>query len=73
MLIDPHRRKRITISEMHIDSDYTMWEGEVFHGYPVMTLSSGNVVVDHDRFVGTPEAGRFLPRRVPSDVAGGRL
>ena len=61
VLIDPRRRKRITISEMHIDSDYTMWEGEDVHGYPVMTLARGQVIVDHDRFVGAPGAGRFLP------------
>jgi dihydropyrimidinase len=72
VLIDPDRRKRITIADMHIDSDYTMWEGEEFHGYPIMTLSKGKVVVDHDKFVGTPGAGEFLPRRVPPDVAGGR-
>ena len=73
VLIDPNRRKRITISEMHIDSDYTMWEGEEFHGYPVMTLSRGKVIVDRDRFVGTPGAGRFLARRVPAEVAAGRF
>jgi dihydropyrimidinase len=73
VLIDPNRRKRITIAEMHIDSDYTMWEGEEFLGYPVMTLSRGKVIVDRDQFVGTPGAGRFLARRVPADVAAGRF
>jgi dihydropyrimidinase len=73
VLVDPNRRQRITISDMHIASDYTMWEGEEFVGYPVMTISKGKVIVEEGKFLGEPGAGQFIPREVPVHIADGRL
>lgn len=73
VLVDLCRKKRMTLTDMHIGSDYTIWEGEEFTGFPVMTISKGRVVIDHDRFVGELGWGEFLPRTVPDGVRQGRL
>jgi len=39
-----------------------MFEGIEVTGMPVMVLSRGRVVVEHDRFMGRPGAGEFLKR-----------
>jgi dihydropyrimidinase len=73
VLVDPNRKKRMTLADMHIGSDYTIWEGEEFTGFPVMTISKGRVVIDHDQFVGEKGWGEFLPRTVPDEVRQGRI
>jgi dihydropyrimidinase len=68
VLIDPHRRKTLTLSDLHADSDYSIWEGFECQGYPVMTILHGKVIVEDGKLAGSSSDGRWLKRRVAPDV-----
>ncbi len=60
---EPHT---ITASKMHSACDYTPYEGFTITGSPVITISHGNVIVDHGEFTGQRGAGSFIPCGVSS-------
>jgi dihydropyrimidinase len=68
VLIDPHLRKAITLSDLHADSDYSIWDGFACHGYPVMTILRGKVIVENGQLRGDSTDGRWLARKVSADV-----
>lgn len=67
-LIDPTLKKTLTLSDLHADSDYSIWEGFACQGYPVMTILRGKVIVDHGKLVGSSADGRWLKRRVANEM-----
>ncbi len=67
-LIDPALKKTITLSDLHADSDYSIWEGFASQGYPVMTILRGKVIVENGKLVGSSTDGRWLKRRVANDI-----
>jgi len=64
VLWDPDVRKTIQLSDLHHDSDYSIWEGWAVQGWPVMTLLRGQVVVDAGQLLGRPTDGRFVKRKL---------
>jgi dihydropyrimidinase len=62
-LWDPTREVTITKTILHDRTDYTPYEGMRVRGWPVMTLSRGDVVWDDGKMRGRPGRGQFLPRR----------
>jgi dihydropyrimidinase len=68
VLIDPNLRKRLTLSDLHADSDYSIWEGFACHGYPIMTILRGKVIVEDGKLMGSSSDGQWLKRRVAPDV-----
>ncbi len=67
-LIDPTLKKTITLSDLHADSDYSIWEGFACLGYPVMTILRGKVIVDNGKLVGSSSDGRWLKRWVANEM-----
>jgi dihydropyrimidinase len=68
VLFDPALTKTLALSDLHSDADYSIWEGFTCRGYPVMTILRGQVIVDHGALVGRSSAGRWVRRRVGTDV-----
>ena len=68
VLIDPSVRKTIALSDLHADSDYSIWEGRQVQGWPVTTILRGQVIVEDGKLLGSPTHGQFLKRRLASDV-----
>jgi dihydropyrimidinase len=68
VLLDPNLKKTITVSDLHADSDYSIWEGFQSAGYPIMTILRGKVIVENGKLVGSSTDGRWLKRRVSSEV-----
>jgi dihydropyrimidinase len=68
VLLDPNLKKTITASDLHADSDYSIWEGFQTAGYPIMTILRGKVIVENGKLVGSSTDGRWLKRRVSSEV-----
>ncbi len=60
-LWDPNRQVTIENTKLHHAVDYTPYEGEKVTGWPVLTLSRGQVVSRDLEFCGTPGRGEFLP------------
>ena len=67
VLIDPNIRKTIALSDLHADSDYSIWEGREVVGWPVTTILRGSVIVEDGKLLGSP-AGRFVERKIGSDM-----
>ena len=67
VLLDPNKRT-ISVSDLHADSDYSIWDGFQCGGYPIMTILRGKVIVENGKLVGKSTDGRWLKRRVSGDV-----
>ena len=61
------RDAEVTVSSdmLHDNMDYTPYEGRRLKGYPVLTLSRGEVVWDGSSPRGEPGRGKFLPCDLP--------
>ena len=62
VLWDPARDVTVTHGLLHDDMDYTPFEGMHIRGWPVMTLSRGEVIMEEGVFSGREGRGRFLGR-----------
>jgi dihydropyrimidinase len=71
VLFDPSKEVVLQREVLHSRCDYTPYAGLKLHGYPVMTISRGDVVMREGEFVGTPGRGRFVERG-PQVVASDR-
>ncbi|WP_298718334.1 dihydropyrimidinase [uncultured Oceanisphaera sp.] len=60
-LWDPKREVTIRNEMLHHDVDYTPYEGRTVTGWPVMTLSRGELVWNDGDVPGRAGQGRFLP------------
>ena len=68
VLFDPNVRKKLTLDDLHADTDYSIWEGFECHGYPVMTILRGKVIVEDGRLTGSASDGRWLSRKIAPGV-----
>ena len=64
-LIDPEYSGTLTKAMLHENCDYTTYEGFQLNGYPVMTISRGEVIAEKGAFIGKKGRGRFLKRGLP--------
>jgi dihydropyrimidinase len=57
---DPAREVTITNAMLHHATDHTPYEGRVVRGWPVVTISRGDIVWNDGEITSTPGRGRFL-------------
>jgi dihydropyrimidinase len=62
LVLDPARRATVRYAEMHSRCGYEPCEGLECVGWPVMTLSRGEVIARDGQFVGQPGRGRLVRR-----------
>ncbi|MDQ0392957.1 dihydropyrimidinase [Labrys monachus] len=60
---DQDREITVTHALLHDGVDYTPYEGMRIRGWPVTTISRGEVIVDDGRILGMPGRGRFVPSK----------
>ena len=65
VLLDPNKKTTISVDMLHENCDYTPYEGFELEGYPVMTISRGEIIVKDNKFVGNKGRGRFIKRSKP--------
>jgi len=65
VLIDPEVRTALTREMLHENCDYTPFEALPLNGYPIMTISRGEIIVKDGSFIGQKGRGRFLKRGMP--------
>jgi dihydropyrimidinase len=68
VLWDPARKTTLSNDLLHHNVDFTPYEGMELTGWPVTTLSRGEVVWDDGRILAEPGRGRFLARGTPEPV-----
>jgi len=69
VVIDPDIKQTLRFDMLHENTDYTPYEGMPLTGYPVMTISRGEVIVQNGYFTGQKGRGKFLKRALP-DLRG---
>ncbi len=62
VIIDPDKEVALSAETLHMNLDYTLYEGYVLKGYPVTTISRGKVICSDGHFFGAPGEGKFIPR-----------
>src|SRR5215510_5327843 len=67
VLLDPNPRT-IALADLHSDSDYSIWDGFRCAAFPVTTILRGHIVVDNGKLVANSTVGRWVARRVSTDV-----
>jgi dihydropyrimidinase len=65
-IIDPEKKVTISKKILHGNVDYSAYEGFSVQGWPVCTVSRGEVIVRDGQFTGKAGRGKFLKRgKVP--------
>src|SRR6266540_1431539 len=62
VVIDPQKDVVLSRDVLHSRCDYTAYEGFQVRGFPVATVSRGEMVMRDGAFTGRPGHGRFLAR-----------
>lgn len=65
VILDPGKKTVITQKNLHSNVDYSAYEGCAVQGWPVCTISRGEVIVTDGKFTGSPGRGKFIKRRFP--------
>ena len=61
-IIDPARQVKISQNNLHSNVDYSAYEGFTVQGWPVCTISRGEIIVNDGKFLGKAGRGKFLKR-----------
>jgi dihydropyrimidinase len=73
VIIDPDKEVALSAETLHMNLDYTLYEGYVLKGYPVTTIRRGKVICSDGHFFGAPGEGKFIPRiRFVGKIRGGQ-
>ena len=67
-LFDPDLTKKLTLDDLHSQSDYSIWEGFECKGYPIMTILRGKVIMEEGQLTGSVSDGRWISRKVAPGV-----
>jgi dihydropyrimidinase len=62
---DPDRVVTINNDMLHHATDHTPYEGQTIRGWPVMTISRGELVWNDGEVLSVPGRGQFIPRQRP--------
>lgn len=62
VVFDPDKKVELTPANLHSAIDFSSYDGLWVTGFPVMTLSRGEIIVEGGEFTGRPGRGRFLER-----------
>ena len=64
MLVDLEAEHTVGAEATADHSDFSIFEGMKFKGWPVMTISRGEVIAREGQLLSSPGRGRYLPREI---------
>lgn len=62
VIFDPDRRVSLSTEFLHENVDWTPYQGRSVQGWPAVTISRGQVIADHGKFLAEPGRGKFIRR-----------
>lgn len=68
VIFDENKEVTVTKSMLNENVDYTPYEGFKLKGYPVVTLSRGEVIAENGKYVGNESRGKFIKRGAPQVI-----
>lgn len=63
VVLDPQKKVTIRAKDLHSRSDYDPYEGFEVQGWPVLTMSRGEIIYENGNITARPGRGRLLKRR----------
>lgn len=69
---DPNADMDLSVKNLHMQIDYSPYEGLIVKGKPTAVLSRGEILVRDGQFSGSKGRGRFLKRAAFSDAWGAK-
>jgi dihydropyrimidinase len=63
VVFDPNKKVTLRQKDLHSRVDYSAYEGLEVQGYPVCTISRGEVIVRNNEFIGKMGRGAFILRK----------
>ena len=60
VVLDPDETREVRAARLHMETDYSPYEGVRLTGWPVTVIASGRVVLDHDELTDPGPVGRYL-------------
>lgn len=63
-IVDLEREQIVTPQLFHSSTDYSVYEGMALKGWPVYTISRGDIIVDHGEPVIRVARGRYIRRSI---------
>ena len=64
-VVDMDLEKKVIVEDLKSFCDFSLFEGWVFKGWPVMTIVRGEVVMENGEISGQVGFGKYTYRRVP--------
>jgi dihydropyrimidinase len=70
VLFDPRRELTLSADMLHSDIDHSTYDGFAVRGFPVSTISRGEVIIDGGELVGEVGRGRLVSRGYDHAMTG---
>jgi len=67
VIFDPQKAQTLSSEALHENVDWTLYDGLQLTGWPAVTISRGEIIVENDEFTGTPGRGRYVRRAVRNE------
>lgn len=64
VIVDLQKAKEINLPELSDETDYSLYEGQLLYGWPLYTVSRGEIIVDKGEFIGEKGRGKFIFRNI---------
>ena len=64
VVVDPEKALELSAENLHYGLNYSIYDGFVSPGWPVMTIRRGEILVENGEFLGRKDTGRFLARHL---------
>ena len=68
VIVDLDKEVILSKDVLHNNISYCLHDGFEIKGYPIMTISNGKVIFEDVEFKGKEGAGRFIERKIDSEV-----
>lgn len=62
VIVDLEKRVKVTPAALHSVTDWSIYDGWEFKGWPVLTILRGKVIVEDGVILGSPGNGRYIRR-----------
>jgi dihydropyrimidinase len=68
VVFDPEKKITLSNETLHEQVDWTPYNGLSLIGWPAITISRGEIIVQDDKFLGEPGRGKYAQRKFASDI-----
>ena len=62
VIFDPNEEQILNVNNLHMNTDYSPYEGKKIKGTVQTVLSRGKIIISNKKFIGTKNHGNFIKR-----------